>query len=215
MPGGGPADAVVLHAAHQLIVLKLEADGYFLRAGFVGQAVPDSIFDKGLQDHGRQDDFVGVQVFRHHEFVIDLIFKAHRFRIQVLLQQFQLLGYGEEGLFGKFQDHAHQPGKTVEVIIGGIDILLQNVAADGVHAIENEMRIHLQAEDSGFGFGDELFVFTQKMLMLKYFTYNSHAVFKIHSDKGNRGGEKILPASEFHQVLFQFKIRIYRIISAI
>src|SRR5215470_8988589 len=90
-------NAVVFHFADDPVIFFKEPDEQSSIAFFTSEPMPDRVFHERLYKHGRNMNFVRIQVFIHID-AVGKIAKAQLFHFKVLLKMVDALSYSDKRL---------------------------------------------------------------------------------------------------------------------
>ncbi len=155
----------------EVILMALRADEDEAALGTTGDAVLDGVFDERLQDETR-DEGMGderVDVPADDEAVAE----ADGLDGEIFLGNGELVGERNLVEVGGVEGAAQQAGELADHLGGGVRFVAEDERGDGVHGVEEEVRLELITEGAELGFlgeylgGDEAaLIFLEREVVL-------------------------------------------------
>ncbi len=148
--------------------------------------MPDGVFNKGLNEHKRNGNFLGI-----FDFVEDVVFEgrfeAHAFDVDVIGKNDDFFGEWDGFAGAAFENFADEFGEFGEIKMGIVHVVFEDKTLKGVEGIKHEVRVHLTAGRFGFEFV-EAGVEAVAFLFVAQFTFIKKEG-EPH-DEGNEQGEQ-------------------------
>ena len=117
------------------------------------EAVPDGVFDVGLDKHARDLQEAGVYFRVQFQRKLKFFLESQAFNIHIKLKRLQIARQGD--FFGAaiFEHQAEQAAEFLQIFGGSVGVAFLGVAVDAVEAIEDEMRVDLGTKVGELEFG--------------------------------------------------------------